>query len=149
MNCNFYKTICNKCDHEFAYPLLSNFAYGAFIFTGTDGATFRYLSAFDNEAWDEISEIIKSNGLSELDKNDSDVDFFQRIVGSFIDDVKGNTFSPNGICPNCKSSDLIYSDNELIENRDIPIASFKNFSSMDELEQTELVISKWNAFKSR
>lgn len=149
MNCNFYRTECKSCKSEFAYPLLSDFAYGEFIFSGADGISFRYLSAFESEAWEEVSSIIKSNELSTLDRNDSDIEIFQRIVGSVIDEKNDISFQLKGICPNCKNSDLIYNDNELIENRDIPTASFSNFSSLDESEKTELIISRWNALKSR
>lgn len=149
MNCNFYKARCKTCESELAYPLLSDFAYGEFIFSGSDGVSFRYLSAFECEVWEEISSIIKSNGLSALDRNDYDIEIFQSIVGSVIDESDEISFQLKGICPKCKSSDLTYSDNELIYNRDIPIASFTNFSSLDEVEKTELIISRWNASKSR
>ncbi len=149
MNCNFYKTTCKNCNHEFTYPLLNDFAYGEFIFSGSDGISFRYLNAFESEVWGDISAIIKSNGLSELDKNDSDVDAFQKIVGSAIEVVNGISFQLEGICPNCKSCDLVYSDNKMIENRDVPIASFTSFLRLTEPEKVKLVISRWNEFNAR
>ena len=129
-----FKTLCEKCQHIFDIPLLSDFSYGKFIAKDKSGKVFAHLQAIDNEGWNRISEIF--DNLSE-NKTNYTTEHFQWIVGECLDSVNGDKISIANryVCPKCHSS-VKYGPGEKTGEMNLPEASFSEFLSLSDEEQT-------------
>jgi hypothetical protein len=151
MEIKFYKAICNKCSYVFTVPVLGDMSYGEFIAKGDKGNIFGYLNAFDNEeAWKYIeyffTKLCNQNNKSS-DCRDG-IEQFYYIIGKCLDKIEGQELSIVGFpkCPNCRipCGNFNDNDNNFIEKKDIPRASFEEFLSLNDFQRKKHIYILWN-----
>lgn len=124
-----FEAKCQSCGNVFPSPQLSDFAYGEFLLTGTDGTVHAHLVAIDNEAW-AVADPVVPNG---------DVDTLQEVVARLADPVDGQPLTMLHICPSCQSNDWAYWGRDRIGSADIPSATFNKFLALQPVQRKQRV----------
>lgn len=60
----FFLQLCDHCRTIFPLPLLSDFAYGEFIFHSQAGKYHVYSNVFEDPAWDICAMVLAHNTLT-------------------------------------------------------------------------------------
>jgi hypothetical protein len=130
----FFRNTCARCFNDIEIPLLGDFAYGGFIFQTTDGQDFFIGEFIDNEAVEDVQEIL--NGKS--------FDLYA-IMAQLADKKDNKTFSTTyPLCPNCTKRIIYYSDNNKTIDRQIDFAKWTDFQRKGKDEKRKIVLGLFN-----
>jgi hypothetical protein len=139
----FYEASCRHCRRTFPTPLLGDQSYGQFIFHGETGSVFGYLSAFEESAWEDITERLQRAGLFAASRRGADIDHFQRVIAASADPINGETLFLFPICPGCHSRSVEYGDSKPLDIREIPSVTFLGYHALSDRNRTERVRQLW------
>jgi hypothetical protein len=147
MKIAFFQAKCNKCKAVFETPLLSDFCYGEFIASSSNGALTAYLNALEepvvkeiNLIFDKLFEIYGSN----LNKSSC----FKFVVGKCSDMIQGQEMRLDllPLCPYCGSNDFNYNNLQPVGRRDIERLSFNSFVGLGNDKKEALIKGYINEF---
>lgn len=130
------KAVCGECCRDFPYPSLGEFAYGSFILTREDGQAYRYLEAIGNPVWDFVAARMP------IPRNEADspcVSVLQEVVARLADRSQGKLFTMDMVCPYCKSRRFRSWGGDDVSLAEIPDATFRAFTALDESSKQGLV----------
>ena len=132
----FYEASCLHCKRTFSVPLLGDQSYGQFIFHGERGGVFGYLFAFDEPAWEDITDRLRQTRLYITSQNRADSDRFQRVIAASADPVSGQSLALRPVCPSCHSDNILYGDSKPLEIREIPYVTFNAYQRLSDEQKT-------------
>lgn len=151
MEISTFRANCNACSETFAVPLLSDFSYGEFIARAQDGRTHGYLNSVEEPGWDSVEHALNIVKIQTPDLSDFDsTKCFQWLVGKCMDSINGQELSivSRPVCPACASSEISYSDADLVGYESVPSVTFSTFMGLDEPKRISLVSRLLGEFDS-
>ena len=121
-----FRGVCPRCSLSFALPCLSDFSYGTFLFTRTDGKAYRLFEAIEHP----ISKLVASKVNAEIV-----VEIASRLADR--DEWLGFTTLP--VCPRCKFHEIVLDDSMVLSELSISAANFSVFESLSfDQQMTEI-----------
>ena len=128
-------------------PLLGDQSYGQFIFKGNRGGVFGYLCAFDEPAWEDITNRLERTGFYTTSRNRADTDRFQRVIAASADAINGQSLILHPVCPSCHLDSVTYGDSRPLEIREIPYVTFNAYHLLSDEQKTANICELWRQFK--
>jgi hypothetical protein len=110
-----------SCRAVFEYPELGDFAYGSFVFFGTEGTAFAHFDALGSEISKVVGDVLGSSCSAET---------FQGVCARLADPVKGQQLVPNHVCPSCRSSSWESWGGDCVGWMDVPEVTHVAFLSL-------------------
>jgi len=129
---------CGNCGHEFSCPVLSDFAYGSFLFTGECGTVFAHFFAIDHPVWDFMANILPSVGEGDAAESRQG-DRIQAACAHFADPVEGQRLVNKHVCPACRSSTWEWWGGAETGVSDVAEVSYVEFMCLPEAERRHAV----------
>ncbi|MBN2211049.1 MAG: hypothetical protein JW709_06595 [Sedimentisphaerales bacterium] len=140
---------CPHCHVVAAIPLLSDFAYGEFIYQTDDGHHFAYAMVIAEPAWDRVDAILREHAGMGPHKNDVEIDVFQHIIIRCADLFNGRPFTTDfPLCPHCGGKITSYSDKNRLYSLYIHDVTWSTFMALPPTDQVKTVMELLEQEKS-
>lgn len=137
-----FKAECNSstCRHDFSAPALSDFSYGAFIYSSIDSKEIRYYCGLNCETWTFIDHTV-SRYLDNKDRGEIGR-IIQKTIGLVADRQNpGIPFTQDIYCPKCHSKVNAINFDHKTGAKEYEDLTFRRFNSLNALEKKELIYS--------
>ncbi len=134
MKVSTVKAKCKSCGQHFDTPLLSDFAYGEFIYSNRSNPRHKYLFGLNNKTWDFVQSIVNvDNNVKSKDKGE----IIQKIMGQIADnDNKSDPYQNSVIiCPTCGQEGKIVDRDMLTGFVEIEEMTFDRFDRLNPTEK--------------
>ncbi len=142
----FHEASCQHCRRAFPLPLLGDQSYGQFILHGDRGGVFGFLSAFEEPAWENISEKLRRVQPFTPSPTRTGIGHLQHAVAALADTINGQALVLFPVCPSCHSESIAYGDSRPLDVREIPSVTFHDYGLLSEDQKTEKVRELWRHF---
>lgn len=140
-----FEALCKHCKRTFSIPLLGDQSYGQFILHGEKGGVFGYLCAFEEPAWEDITNKLRQLGFF-TDLPTRDITRFQRAIAVSADQISGQKLDLFDVCPSCKSHSIDVWDSKPQGIVEIPTVSFNDYNRLPNEERIEKLGELWKQF---
>ena len=106
----FCKYDCSHCKNHFKAPELSGAVYGEFLLRSTASGEIRYLNAFNDSSYDEVSSLMLTNSEVAALSAVKRANLLQRIYGQVACDRDANghayQLGLHPTCPTCSTQTM-------------------------------------------
>ena len=141
-NVRFFRNACRTCHNDVGVPLLGMFAYGEFVYQTDDGRTYAYVAALTNPAWERVAAILRLAAGMSLEKNDGDIDVYQRILIRCADRNAERQYSTEfPLCPKCAAKITSYGDDVVMFDQYLDDVTWERFMALSPQAQVDEVLA--------